>query len=94
MFRRLFRRFGAAVRSAGRPQRGRPVCRVTFDLRSTPWAASPERAFALRRGQPGVLDVKVNARRGVAVVWHDGRTSFPQLFNWLQAQSSSDGDGR
>jgi hypothetical protein len=53
-----------------------------------PWGSDPDLAQALLREGPGVLDVRVDARRDRAVVWHDGRTSFPQLYNWLQAQAS------
>ena len=70
-----------------------PVCQVTLDLRGRPWGADPEIAQALLRARPGVLDVRVDARRGRALVWHDGQTSFPQLYNWLQMQAQPADDG-
>ena len=89
---RLWRYIGA-----GRPRRPRsdgPVCRVTLDLRALPWGADPEAAQALLRATPGVLDVHVDARCHHAVVWHDGRTSFPRLYNWLQAHAGPGDNGR
>lgn len=88
------RRYIGAVRPGRRPRMDGPVCRVTLDLRALPWGADPEAARALLRERPGVLDVRVDARRHRAVVWHDGRTSFPQLYNWLQAQAGPGDDGR
>ncbi|MFR9802800.1 hypothetical protein ACL02T_10915 [Pseudonocardia sp. RS010] len=87
------RRFIGAAQ-LGRTHADGPVCRSTLDLRRLPWGADPEAAKALLRGRPGVLDVRVDARGGQAVVWHDSRTSFAQLYNWLQAQAGAPDHGR
>lgn len=91
MLHGLLRRLAAGIRPERRRRDG-PVCRVTLDLRSMSWADTPEIACDQLRARPGVLDVKMDAGRGEAVVWHDGQTSFPQLFNWLQAQSDRVGN--
>lgn len=87
------RRFIGEARPGRTSRPDGPICRITLDLRRVPWGADPESAQALLRGRPGVLDVRVDARRCRAVVWHDGRTSFPKLYNWLQAQAETGDDG-
>jgi hypothetical protein len=76
----------STVRRETRQSGGR-VCRVTVDLRRMSQVRDPEAAGELLRGAPGVLDVRVDVVGGRAVVLHDSRTSFPQLWNWLLAQS-------
>lgn len=88
------RRFIAGFRPERTSRSGGPSCRIMLDLQRLPWGADPEAAQALVGGRPGVLDVRVDARCRRAVVWHDGRTSFPELFNWLQAQAGPTDAGR
>ena len=66
-------------------------CRITLDLSQVPWGADADAAEALLRRRPGVLDVTVDTRRRTAVVVHDGRSSLPQLWNWLRAESGCGG---
>jgi hypothetical protein len=66
-------------------------CRLSVDLSHVPWGADADAAEALLRRRPGVLDVIVDARRRRAVVVHDGRSSLPQLWNWLLAESGDTG---
>ena len=87
------RRFFGEVRPRRRTRVDGPVCQVTLDLRGLPWGADPEATQALLRARPGILDVRIDARGGRALVWHDGRTSFPELYNWLQMQAQPADDG-
>lgn len=82
----------AGARRTGRRRTTGPICTVTLDLRGVAWGADPVKAASLLERQPGILDVRVDARRRRAVVHHDANTSLPQLWNWLVAQSAA-GDG-
>ena len=80
---------GALLRKEGRRSPPGPTCRVVLDLRGVPWGRHPNEAALLLRQRPGVLDVRIDPVRHRATVLHDSRTSLPELWNWLVAQSTN-----
>lgn len=73
----------SAVRTRHHPM---PVCSIKVDLRRIPWGDDLSLVEQRLLQAPGAVGVRLQPGRRRAILFHDERTSLPELWDWLQLQ--------